>query len=75
MSQLTHAASPGIDADLDAITVPIADLAPWAIFAVLLATVALYFVGTEQGALTLLSGDVVHEWVHDGRHLLGFPCH
>jgi cobalt transporter subunit CbtB len=18
---------------------------------------------------------VVHEWVHDARHLLGFPCH
>ncbi|MEV6944311.1 CbtB-domain containing protein [Streptomyces sp. NPDC051172] len=19
--------------------------------------------------------DNVHEWVHDARHLLGFPCH
>ncbi|MGQ2916552.1 CbtB domain-containing protein [Microbacterium aurantiacum] len=23
----------------------------------------------------MLAGDTVHEWVHDGRHLLGFPCH
>jgi cobalt transporter subunit CbtB len=34
-----------------------------------------YFVGMEQGAAALFEGDVVHEWVHDGRHLLGFPCH
>ncbi|MEU1409723.1 CbtB-domain containing protein, partial [Streptomyces sp. NPDC005728] len=20
-------------------------------------------------------GTEVHEWVHDARHLLGFPCH
>lgn len=27
-----------------------------------------YLVGFGEGA-------VLHEWVHDGRHLLGFPCH
>lgn len=37
--------------------------------------VLLYFIGAEQGATSLLSGTEVHEWVHDGRHLLGFPCH
>jgi len=36
---------------------------------------ALYFVSTEEGAARLLSGLEVHEFVHDGRHLLGFPCH
>ena len=35
----------------------------------------MYFVSAEQGATSLLSGTAVHEWVHDGRHLLGFPCH
>ncbi len=44
-------------------------------FAALLALVALYFVSTEQGATSLLQGTAVHEWVHDSRHLLGFPCH
>jgi hypothetical protein len=28
-----------------------------------------------QGATSLISGMYVHEFVHDGRHLLGFPCH
>ena len=41
----------------------------------LLAAVLLYFVGAEQGATSLFSGAGVHEFVHDGRHLLGFPCH
>ncbi len=48
---------------------------PWLIFAALLFLVAMYFVGTEEGATTLIAGTAVHEWVHDGRHLLGFPCH
>jgi hypothetical protein len=48
---------------------------PWAIFAGLILLLAIYFVGAEQGATSLISGNYVHEFVHDGRHLLGFPCH
>jgi Probable cobalt transporter subunit (CbtB) len=48
---------------------------PWLIFAALVALVALYFVGAEEGAVALIAGNAVHEWTHDGRHLLGFPCH
>ena len=48
---------------------------PWLIFAAMLFLVALYFVSAEQGATSLFSGTGLHEWVHDGRHLLGFPCH
>ena len=48
---------------------------PWLIFAGMLFLVAWYFISTEQGADSLFSGTAVHEWVHDGRHLLGFPCH
>ena len=40
-----------------------------------LALLAIYFVGAEQGATSLVPGMYVHEFVHDGRHLLGFPCH
>lgn len=47
-------------------------IAPWAVFIGLLAPVLLYFVGAEQGATALVSGEGIHEWVHDGRHLLGF---
>lgn len=50
-------------------------LAPWALLVGLLALALLYFVGAEQGATSVLSGAGVHEWVHDARHLLGFPCH
>ncbi len=56
-------------------TIPLKDLVPWAIFGTVLALFALYFVGAEQGATSLINGMAVHEWVHDGRHLLGFPCH
>jgi hypothetical protein len=53
----------------------VGELVPWAVLAGLLCFVALYFVGAEQGALSVFSGMYVHEFVHDGRHLLGFPCH
>ena len=55
--------------------IPVAELLPWAIFAGLMLLLALYFVGAEQGATSLVSGHYVHEFVHDARHLLGFPCH
>ncbi|MFJ9456787.1 CbtB domain-containing protein [Kitasatospora sp. NPDC101447] len=48
---------------------------PWAVFFGILLMTLIYFVGAEQGATSLISGEDVHEWVHDGRHLLGFPCH
>ena len=66
MSDVTHApapiASPG-------------ELIPYFVLAGFALLVLLYFVGAEQGATALVSGEGVHEWVHDARHLLGFPCH
>jgi hypothetical protein len=55
--------------------IPVREILPYAIFAGVLLLLVLYFVGTEQGALSVFSGTYVHELVHDGRHLLGFPCH
>lgn len=55
--------------------IPVSDLLPWAAFGGLLMLIALYFVGAEQGATSILPGMYVHEFLHDGRHLLGFPCH
>jgi Probable cobalt transporter subunit (CbtB) len=57
------------------VAIPIRELLPWAIFGGLLFLLAIYFVGAEEGATSLVSGMYVHEFVHDGRHLLGFPCH
>jgi hypothetical protein len=55
--------------------IPVREILPWAIFGGLLMLLAIYFVSAEQGATALISGRAVHEFVHDGRHLLGFPCH
>ncbi|MBC8924872.1 CbtB domain-containing protein [Burkholderia seminalis] len=55
--------------------IPVRELLPWAVFVGLILLLALYFVGAEQGATSLVPGMYVHEFVHDGRHLLGFPCH
>lgn len=57
------------------VAIPVQDILPWAIFAGLLMFMMLYFVGAEQGVFSIFSGAYVHEFVHDGRHLLGFPCH
>lgn len=73
MAQSTAAPSP--DARPDVAPLPLKTLAPWAVFFGVLMLVLLYFVGAEQGATAVVSGEGVHEWVHDARHLLGFPCH
>jgi Probable cobalt transporter subunit (CbtB) len=57
------------------VAIPLKELMPWAIFGGLLMFMMLYLVGAEQGATSLFSGMYIHEFVHDGRHLIGFPCH
>jgi Probable cobalt transporter subunit (CbtB) len=57
------------------VALPLREVLPWAIFGGLLLMLAIYFIGAEQGATSLFKGMYVHEFVHDGRHLLGFPCH
>ncbi len=54
---------------------PLAEILPWAVFGGLLLLIAIYFVGAEEGATSVFQGSMIHEFVHDGRHLLGFPCH
>jgi Probable cobalt transporter subunit (CbtB) len=57
------------------VAIPIRKVLPWAIFGGLLLMLAIYFIGVEEGATSLTKGMYVHEFVHDGRHLLSFPCH
>ena len=56
-------------------SIPLAELAPWALFFGLLALLVIFFISADQGAVSIPSGNAIHEWVHDGRHLLGYPCH
>ncbi|MEV5150210.1 CbtB-domain containing protein [Streptomyces sp. NPDC052727] len=53
-----------------------------AVTAVVLALLALYAVFLDQGQLLspvlgklATSANYLHEFAHDGRHLLGAPCH
>lgn len=57
------------------VRIPVREILPWAVFVGLLALIVLYFVSAEQGATALFANMYVHEFVHDGRHLLAFPCH
>jgi len=51
-------------------------VAIWLTATTVLALIAYYFIGFDQGAVSVFGSDThVHEFVHDARHLLGFPCH
>ena len=72
---MSHASAGSIPQPTALPTILVNELLPWALFGGLLMLLAIYFVGAEQGATALIHGRYVHEFVHDGRHLLGFPCH
>jgi hypothetical protein len=55
--------------------VPVREILPWLVFAAALMLFLIYLVGAEGGATALFPGRYVHELMHDGRHLLAFPCH
>jgi len=71
MSVTAIPASPGVEIP----TIPVGRIAPWALFTFLLAAIVVFFISADQGAISIPAGTAIHEWVHDGRHLLGFPCH
>ena len=48
----------------------------WLAGTLFLALLVFYFIGLDQGASSVFGGDShIHEFLHDARHLLGFPCH
>lgn len=55
--------------------VSLRDVAPWALLAAVVVLALLYFIGADQGVASVVSGERMHEFLHDARHLLGFPCH
>ena len=53
-----------------------ASAALWLTMTTVLALIAYYFIGYDQGVVSVFGSDThVHEFLHDARHLLGFPCH
>jgi len=58
------------------VVLPTSKAVLWLAGTVFLALLVYYFVGVDQGATSLFGSDThVHEFVHDARHFLGFPCH
>lgn len=58
------------------LVVPRAHAMLWLTATTLLALAVYYFIGIDQGAVSAFGDDMhVHEFVHDARHFLGFPCH
>ncbi|MDQ3154664.1 MAG: CbtB-domain containing protein [Actinomycetota bacterium] len=72
---MAEAAALPLPAPSTPLQIPLREVAPWAVFGGAMMLILLYFVGADQGATSMISGSMLHEFVHDGRHLLGFPCH
>jgi hypothetical protein len=75
MSVTSIPASSPISGTVEIPSIPVGRIAPWALFTFLLAAIVVFFISADQGAISIPAGTAIHEWVHDGRHLLGFPCH
>lgn len=59
-----------------AIDLSAASAVAWLSLTAFFALIVLYFVGVDQGATSVFGDNMyLHEFVHDARHLLGFPCH
>jgi hypothetical protein len=59
-----------------AVDLSAAKAAMWLSLTAFFALLVLYFVGLDQGATSVFGDNMyIHEFVHDARHLLGFPCH
>jgi hypothetical protein len=58
------------------IVLPISKAVLWLVGTAVIALAVYYFIGVDQGAYSVFGKDMhVHEFVHDARHFLGFPCH
>jgi hypothetical protein len=55
-------------------TVPLPRLRPWLLLAVPVLLLIAYLALMDNGAVSQ-AGAYLHELMHDGRHLLGVPCH
>jgi hypothetical protein len=58
------------------VALPASETLPWLFGTVVLGLLLYYFIGIDQGATSVFGDNMyVHEFVHDARHFLGFPCH
>jgi hypothetical protein len=58
------------------LVLPVSKAVLWLVGTAIVALAVYYFIGVDQGAYSVFGNDMhVHEFVHDARHFLGFPCH
>ena len=58
------------------VALPISRAMLWLIGTAVVALAVYYFIGVDQGATSVFGKSMmIHEFVHDSRHFLGFPCH
>ena len=58
------------------VVVPVSRAVMWLVGTGIVAFALYYFIGVDQGAVSVLGKSmVIHDFVHDARHFLGFPCH
>lgn len=58
------------------VVLPVSKAVAWLAGTVFVALAIYYFIGIDEGATSVFGNSmVVHEFVHDARHFLGFPCH
>ena len=58
------------------VVLPVSKAVLWLSGTVVFALALYYFIGVDQGATSVFGDNMyIHEFVHDARHLLGFPCH
>ena len=48
----------------------------WTALMIVAGLAVYYFVGVDQGMMSVFGANTdIHEFMHDARHFLGFPCH
>jgi hypothetical protein len=58
------------------VALPISRAMLWLIGTAVVALAVYYFIGVDEGAVSVFGKSMmIHEFVHDSRHFLGFPCH
>jgi len=58
------------------VVLPLSKAIIWLVGTAILALAVYYFIGVDEGATSVFGKTMVlHEFVHDARHFLGFPCH
>jgi hypothetical protein len=76
MSTISPSSAAPPNAVATPLVLPLSKAVMWLVGTTLLALAVYYFIGVDQGATSVFGSDMhIHEFVHDSRHFLGFPCH